>query len=117
PTLVAACAEHRPDVTLLADADGRAVTGSDLLDLTLRGAEHLRRRGVGHGQLVAIEAGSTGWIDVALSYLAVTWLGAVAVLVMNPQAEQEARERLGAALLVTTADQRGGDAASPAELQ
>jgi acyl-CoA synthetase (AMP-forming)/AMP-acid ligase II len=117
PTLVAACAEHRPDVTLLADADGRAVTGSELLDLTLRGAEHLRRRGVERGRLVAIEAGSTGWVDVALTYLSVTWLGAVAVLVMNPQAEQEARERLGAVLLVTTGDSSGNEVASPAELQ
>jgi long-chain acyl-CoA synthetase len=117
PTLVAACAEHRPAVTLLADADGRAVTGFELLELTLRGAEHLRRRGVGHGQLVAVEAGSAGWIDVALTYLAVTWLGAVAVLVMNPQAEREARERLGAVLLVTAAAGSGPDTASPAELR
>jgi acyl-coenzyme A synthetase/AMP-(fatty) acid ligase len=117
PALVAACAEHRPDVTLLADADGRAVSGSQLLDLALRGAEHLRRRGVGHGQLVAIEAGSASWIDVALSYLSVTWLGAVAVLAMNPEAEREARERLGAVLVVTAGDRSGTDAASPAELQ
>lgn len=117
PALVAACAEHRPEVTLLADAGGRAVSGSELLDLTLRGAEHLRRRGVRHGQLVAIEAGSTGWIDVALSYLSVAWLGAVAVLVMNPRAEQEAREKLGAVLLVTTVGRSEPDAASPEELQ
>jgi long-chain acyl-CoA synthetase len=117
PTLVAACAEHRPDVRLLADAGGRAVTGAELLDLTLRGAEHLRRRGVRHGHLVTIETGATGWVDVALTYLAVTWLGAVAVLVMNPEAEREARERLGAVLLVTAEEGRGPEAASPAELQ
>jgi acyl-coenzyme A synthetase/AMP-(fatty) acid ligase len=46
----------------------------------------------------------------------VTWLGAVAVLVMNPEAEREARERLGAVLLVSGAE-GAVDAVSPAELQ
>jgi acyl-CoA synthetase (AMP-forming)/AMP-acid ligase II len=105
PELLAACVRHRADVTLLADSDGRAVTGAELLDRALRGAHHLRGLGVRHGQFVAVD-GSMSWIDVASSYFSVTWLGAVAVLVMDVAAARDASAQLGVGALITSAGGR-----------
>jgi acyl-coenzyme A synthetase/AMP-(fatty) acid ligase len=120
PELIATCAEHRPDVALLAESDGGDLTGSDLLERTVRGAHLLRERGVRHGEFVGIDTTSMRWTEVATTYSAITWLGAVAVLVMDAAAERGARDRLGVRRLVTAAPRRPQpdlDVTSPGELR
>ncbi len=107
PDIVVACARHRPDVTVLADAHGRQVTAAELLEQARHGAGTLSGRGIGRGDFVIVDTASMGWIDVAIAYFSVTWLGAAAVLVMDEASERIARERTRPAVMVSGPSGRG----------
>jgi acyl-coenzyme A synthetase/AMP-(fatty) acid ligase len=112
--IVMAGARHRPDAILLMDAQGRAISAAHLLELSQRGAWLLSERGVGRGHLVAIDA-TAGWIDVAVSYCAVTWLGAAAVLTTSEVTRRRALGEMGATVLVSAEVSPGAVSVSPAD--
>jgi acyl-coenzyme A synthetase/AMP-(fatty) acid ligase len=118
PDIVAACARYRPDATVLADALGREMTAAALLEQARRGAHALSGTGVARGNFVAIDTASMSWIDVAVAYFSVTWLGAVAVLVMDEASDRVARERVRpvAAISGTRAGPAGAGQVSLADL-
>jgi acyl-coenzyme A synthetase/AMP-(fatty) acid ligase len=102
PDIVVACARHRPDTPLLMDVDGRVVTAARLAELSRRGAYLLARHGVQRGQLVGLDTVAMGWVDVAIGYFAVTWLGAAAVLTAGAAMERRALDDIGVTAFVTT---------------
>lgn len=101
PEIIADCARYRPHIVVLADGSGREVTAAALLDRVRRGACALSGQPLGRGDFVAIDTASLGWIDTAIAYFSVVWLGAVAVLVMDPAIERIARERIGAKTMIS----------------
>jgi long-chain acyl-CoA synthetase len=84
------------------DCGGRVVSAARLAELSRRGAYLLDRHGVGRGQFVGLDAAAMGWIDVAISYFAITWLGAAAVLTTSDSMERRALDDIGARAFVST---------------
>jgi long-chain acyl-CoA synthetase len=102
PEIVQAGARYRPDTPLLMDADGRAVTATRLAELSRRGAYLLAREGIGRGQMVGLDAAAMGWVDVAIGYFAITWLGAAAVLTTGESTERRALDDIGVRAFAST---------------
>ncbi|WP_422768951.1 class I adenylate-forming enzyme family protein [Plantactinospora sp. WMMC1484] len=100
PELVLAAAELRPDVPLLAQAGGQTCTGAELADRTRRAATVLHAAGVRAGHRVGIDARLATWSEVAVAYCAVSWLGAVAVLISSAETRETARAEVGVSLIV-----------------
>ncbi len=111
PEIAIACAQHRPDVPVLADPGGE-LTAAALLDRTRRGASRLAGLGVRAGGYVAVDTTTLSWAEVAAAYLATSWLGAVSVLTMGEDSRRAAVERIGATVVVAAA----GGTIGPAEL-
>src|SRR4051794_7231375 len=101
PEILLRCAAHRPGVIVLDDGTTPGLTADGLLDLTRRGAGRLVAAGVGRSAFVVVDSTSLSWSQAASSYLAITWLGAGAVLTMGAATLQAARERIGPVLAVT----------------
>jgi acyl-CoA synthetase (AMP-forming)/AMP-acid ligase II len=117
PEIVLACAAHRPDVTVLAGADGTGVTAAALLERTRRGAASLAAAGLRHGQFAAIDTVSMSWSEVAVAYLSTIWLGGVAVLVMSEASERAAASRVGVTAAISATGRALADATPVAAAQ
>lgn len=77
--LLLAGAETAPDAVAIV-VDGRAsLTLGAWAERAAAGAAVLARRGLGPGDRVAVRCAPTGWIDYAVSALAVQWAGGVVV--------------------------------------
>jgi long-chain acyl-CoA synthetase len=103
PEIVVSCAEHRPEQLVLLDPEGAGVSAAELLTRVRRGASALEQRGVRRGDLVAVDTTTLSWTDASSAYLAVVWLGAIAVMVTDAAAGRVAREKMGVAVAI------GGD--------
>lgn len=118
PEILEACAGYRPDVPLLANADGDVVSAAGLLERTRRAAGRLAALGTDREHPVVVDAASLPWHEVAVAYLAIAWLGAVAVLTTGPETERIAVRRLGVRLVVAAdgVPRDGARSVRPAEL-
>lgn len=101
PEIVLRAAARGPEVTALSDGECADLSRADLLRLTRRGAGRLRAAGVRRADYVVVDTTSLTWTEAAVSYFAVTWLGAVAVMTLSPATLAAARERTAPAAAVT----------------
>ncbi|NUT32670.1 MAG: acyl--CoA ligase [Hamadaea sp.] len=100
PELVLAAAALRPEVPLLAEAGGRAWTAAHLAERTRCAAAVLRAAGVRAGDRVGIDIRPATWSEVGIAYCAVSWLGAIAVLISTDETERAARAEVGVGLVI-----------------
>lgn len=100
PELVLAAATLRPGVPLLADGGGRPWTAADLAERTRCAAAVLQAAGVRPGDRVGVDTRPASWREVGLAYCAVSWLGAIAVLISSEETERTARAEVGVGLMI-----------------
>jgi acyl-coenzyme A synthetase/AMP-(fatty) acid ligase len=103
PEILLRCVAHRPEVVVLSDGVRPDLTASALAGLVRSGAARLAGAGVARGHYVVVDTTSLSWSEAVTGYLAVTWLGAGAVLTMGEPTLQVARERLGPRVAVSGA--------------
>jgi acyl-coenzyme A synthetase/AMP-(fatty) acid ligase len=108
PEILQDLAACRPQEMVMADSDGMALTAAELLSSAQRGAYLLARAGVRRSDFVAVDTSSLGWAQAGLSYFAVTWLGAAAVMTTGAGTATVARDRIGVAAWIA-----GGQVPAP----
>ncbi len=101
PDILLSCAELRPHVPVLAGTSGQSVTAAQLLERSRRGAQALAGHGIRRGDFVGVDTTSMGWMDVAVAYFSVVWLGAAAVMLMGEDSERAAGGQVAMAAVIS----------------
>src|SRR5579875_224270 len=108
PEILVACARKRAGVPVRVDSSGPGLTAAALLEATVRGASALGDLGIRRGEFVAIDTASLGWRQVAIAYLSVVWLGAVAVMVTSEETERVAAGRVDLTAVISAGARERG---------